>query len=78
MSSKFTVTIDESKTPRTIYGYVSVWLWLGWMFFYFFLVVTLPFLYYYANGLLRVIFLLIVASFLAPIDRPKQPKVYLT
>ena len=73
-TKKAVVTLDYSHMKRGFKEYISMWLWVGWISFYFLLTVSLPLLYLYAKIPLTIILGLILISLLAPIDRKLQPK----
>lgn len=70
---KGVVTLDRSKVKRGIAAYAAMWLWVGWIAFYFVLIITLPLLIVYAKIPLTVIFGLIVISAVYPIKVSQQP-----
>lgn len=73
--SKFKTTIDQSNTRRTFLSYFCVWLWIGWISFYFFFTLSIPFLYIYAKPLFTSIIGLMIISGVSTISRNKQPKI---
>lgn len=66
--------IDKSKEPIGLTHYLAMALWLGWPSFYLLLMLTFPFLYWYARPLLAAILAMLAASALYPIDSRKQPQ----
>lgn len=69
-----TVLVDASKVKRGVTHYFAVWLWIGWMNFYFNFTLLLPVLYMYCKPLLSVIVGLMILSAFTSVDRKKQPK----
>jgi hypothetical protein len=71
----YVTTIDKSQADRGFLQYLAVWIWIGWIFFYFVFIGSLPFLYFYAPTLLTTIVWLMIFSAFMPIDERCQPKV---
>lgn len=72
--SKGTVTLDYSNASRGFAAYMGMWLWVGWIAFYFFFILSLPLLYLYAKTVLTTIVGIMILSAVTTIDRKKQPK----
>lgn len=71
-----TIALDKSNVPRTFWHYLAMFIWVGWTSFYFIFMLALPFLWFYAKGVLTAIIALGVISAMTPIARHKQPKVH--
>lgn len=67
------VTFDRSQVPRGVGSYLAMWVWVGWISFYFFFVLFAPLLYVYSPATLTAILALILISAVTPIDRRLQP-----
>lgn len=67
--------VDHSKVKRRFDHYLSVFIWIGWTFFYFILPGLSIFLYYYSPSILTALYGLMIISFVAPAEYRKQPKV---
>jgi 2-acylglycerol O-acyltransferase 2 len=50
-----------------------MWVWVGWISFYFFFVLSIPLLYTYSKATLTALLALIIASAIFPINRKFQP-----
>lgn len=74
-NAPYTITLDKSYVKRNITHYAALFLWIGWMSFYLFFSLSLPFLWLYAKGVLAVLVGAMVMSALLPIDRKLQPQV---
>jgi hypothetical protein len=72
---KYVTTIDKSQADRGFLQYLAVWIWIGWIFFYFIFIGSLPILYFYAPTLLTTVVWLMIFSAFMPIDERCQPKV---
>ena len=71
----YVTSIDKSQAQRGFLHHLAVWIWIGWIFFYFVLFGTLPFLYFYAPTFLTAVVWIMIFSAFMPIDERCQPKV---
>mmetsp|Transcript_18824 Transcript_18824/g.31522 ORF Transcript_18824/g.31522 Transcript_18824/m.31522 type:complete len:338 (+) Transcript_18824:61-1074(+) len=70
-----TATIDKTGVSRNFGHYVAVFLWIGWMNFYFTFTLALPLLYMYNKTLLAILLGPILLSAFTSADRKTQPKI---
>ena len=71
----YVTSIDESQAQRGFLHHLAVWIWIGWLFFYFVLFASLPLLYFYAPTFLTAVVWMMIFSAFMPIDERCQPKV---